>query len=156
MPSGVRHTQACGVVAATSAATLLFVGQGALPALACGAGALVGIVLSPDLDVDSGNVADYYIRRYAGKIVEKLWDIFWWPYRNVLPHRGFWSHFPVLSTVIRLCYIYVLVILPVKLVVGFDLPHLREWMLWGLLGLIASDAVHWLLDWADSKLGGRL
>ena len=65
-------------------------------------GCLIGLFVSPDLDVDGGHIGSYYARK-AG--MGFLFDVFWQPYRESLKHRSFWSHFPIVSTIIRLLYI---------------------------------------------------
>ena len=151
MPNGLRHAFACGVVAGASASVLFFA-CGWQAALACSIGALAGIVLTPDLDLVSKN---YKMARFWGVVVERLWFLAWTPYRVCIPHRSIWSHGPVISTLVRLLYLGV-VPLGVWTWLGLPLPPVQAWMLWGLLGLVASDSCHWFLDVMDSKLGGRL
>ena len=50
-----------------------------------------GLWLSPDLDTRS-----LALRRWGAL----QW--LWWPYRTLLPHRSFWSHGPVIGTLLRL------------------------------------------------------
>ena len=151
MPNGKRHAIACGIVGASAFGTLLFT-CGWQPALACAIGALVGIPLTPDLDIAGKS---YLFRRYFGQILEMGWYGYWWAYKVSIPHRSIWSHGPILSTAIRLAYLGVL---PTALWLwaGLSVPRLETWMLWAVLGLGLSDGVHAALDWADSKLGGRL
>jgi uncharacterized metal-binding protein len=124
-------------------------------ALACSIGALAGIILTPDLDVDRGSRSNHYVRKFAGVVVETLWRLYWKPYALLVKHRSIWSHGPILSTAIRLAY---LAVLPAILWwwAGLPVPRLETWMLWVILGLVAADSVHALLDWFDSKLGGLL
>ena len=154
MPNGIRHAYACGVIAGVSSATLLFT-CGWQPALACSAGALAGIILTPDLDVDRGSRSNYYVRKFAGIVIETVWRLLWKPYAILVRHRSIWSHGPILSTVIRLLYISAI---PALIWWWFEWPppKVDVWMGWFLLGLVLSDTAHFLLDFADSRLGGKL
>lgn len=64
--------------------------------------ALSGFLVSPDLDVDNGNISNLYIRKWFKTDI--FWDIFWRPYRIGKKHRGL-SHIPLLSTLFRFLYI---------------------------------------------------
>lgn len=67
-------------------------------------GCLFGLFLSPDADVDGGYIGFWYIRKVFGKGGEFIWKIIWEPYQRALKHRSFWSHTPVIGTVVRLIY----------------------------------------------------
>jgi uncharacterized metal-binding protein len=64
--------------------------------------ALSGFLVSPDLDVDNGNISNFYIRRWFKTDI--FWNVFWRPYRIGKKHRGL-SHIPVLSTLFRFLYL---------------------------------------------------
>jgi uncharacterized metal-binding protein len=123
------------------------------------AGNLVGILISPDLDVDAGNVSDSIIRKVS-RPAQWIWRKFWTPYSLALPHRSTLSHFPVLSTLIRLGYI--VVGLNLFLMVGWGVSRIVGWddsvsfvFLWDwsfFMGLVHVDTVHWL---ADKTIKGR-
>lgn len=153
MPSGQRHTIASITVAASSGAALFIYSPPA--AFWCSFGALVGVMLSCDLDVDKGNISYHYMRKYAGMPAELLWRIVWKPYSLLARHRGFLSHAPIVSTAGRLLYLW-LWILPIWLYLKLPMPQFSWEAGWWLLGLCLVDSVHFLLDFADSKLGGRL
>lgn len=72
--------------------------------LLVGCGIIAGVFIGPDLDVDGGNISEYHIRKLLK--VTFLWSAFWRPYRLALRHRSFWSHGPIVSTVIRIAYIF--------------------------------------------------
>ena len=150
MPSGKIHTLASCVVAGASFPALLF-NVGWQEAAICSSGAMIGIILSPDLDCNSGHIGNFYLRKYAGVIVEKVWDVVWYPYRLACPHRGFISHAPGLSTLIRLAYL-ALWIAPFWWLAGIKMPHWEAWHGWLVLGLILSDTIHWFLDVLDDKV----
>ena len=122
-------------------------------------GALVGIILTPDLDVDNGYIGNTIIRNRLGRPVEKGWDMLWYFYRKSLKHGSELSHFPVISTMFRLIYLFLfLLVLPlgvVELVVpgAADVGHILSASFWKILehwqviiGLIGSDIIHWGLD----------
>lgn len=98
------------------------------------AGALVGLVVTPDLDHDDGSIAQHFVRSVSG-VAEKVWWYYWYPYRWLLSHRSFWSHFPFVGTVIRVAYLFWYVY-----ALGWSLPPAF------LTGLVAVDALHWLMD----------
>jgi uncharacterized metal-binding protein len=65
-------------------------------------GCWIQIIMSPDLDVDDGYIGDYYLRKVG---LEWWYDLFWYPYRIGFKHRSKWSHFPIISTLLRLIYL---------------------------------------------------
>ena len=88
----------------------------------------LGIVLTywvnPDLDLNY--------------VSHDLFHLYWWPYSRAFHHRSFWSHFPIISTLIRLTYFgWALLFAP------------TDWTLvaWAFVGMALSDAFHWVLDW---------
>ena len=64
----------------------------------CGTILFSGLMLSPDLDLDSS------IYRRWGPL-----RFLWWPYQKVMPHRSIFSHSFVVGPLIRLLYFFVLV-----------------------------------------------
>lgn len=145
MPDGYAHLKATVIVSAVAPAGLWLVGLPLPQVGACALGCLSGVILSPDLDCDSGCISMHVVRRLFGGVVAWLWQIFWLPYSILLPHRSFWSHGPVISTLIRVGYLGLWGLLVVAL---FHWP-LPEWSpLWGwaLAGLVTSDLVHTLMD----------
>lgn len=101
------------------------------------AGNLVGILVTPDLDVDAGNISDTFIRKVSPS-AQWLWRKFWTPYSLSVPHRGVVSHFPVISTLIRLGYI----------MAGLNLVKVLWWVIARIVGW--DDTLHftWLWDWS--------
>jgi uncharacterized metal-binding protein len=116
------------------------------------AGNLAGIMLTPDLDVDAGNFTDTIIRKVSSK-AQWVWRRFWTPYAVLLPHRGKLSHFPVLSTLVRLGYILTVINL-LNAIIHVVLSIFGEvdtvflwWWNWSFFfGLCHVDAVHWAAD----------
>ena len=91
MPSGNTHTT-CTLILATALG--LAAHYNGLPALPIAGGALIGVILTPDLDVDNGSVSQRAVRRSAGCLVGALWAAIWRPYSMMFPHRSIWSHLP--------------------------------------------------------------
>ena len=79
------------------------------------------------------------------------WWIYWYPYSRLIYHRSVLSHLPVLSTLIRLLYIYPLLLFCLWLL-GITLAELPPATGWIFLGLALSDTVHTLLDKATTRL----
>ena len=152
MPSGARHTLASGVVAASSGAALFLYSPEA--AFWCTAGALGGVLLTPDHDLP-GNITYHYVRRYAGLPAGFLWQAVWFIYSRLFKHRSFWSHGPIVSTAIRLLYLS-LFIAPFWMWLELPAPTFTVSAGWWLLGLVLSDSCHAVLDRLDELLGGRL
>lgn len=99
------------------------------------AGAFAGILITPDLDHDDGSISQHFVRGVSGA-AEKVWWLYWYPYRRALAHRSFFSHAPVIGTVIRVFYLFWWLYLA-----GYGLPPAF------VIGLAAADIAHWLMDW---------
>lgn len=153
MPSGPRHTKASVVVALSASAGLFLYSPPA--AFWCSFGALSGIMIGPDWDVNNGNITYHYVRKYAGLPAEFVWRCFLWIYAHVMPHRGVMSHGPIISTLIRLLYISAFVA-PVWIYLKLPPPRFSVEAGWWLVGLICSDVTHYFMDKMDEALGGRL
>ena len=159
MPSGRIHSASSMVVAISGATTMLLLNRGIEGIAGVGTGALIGILLSPDADVNGGSIADYYIRRYSGVAVEVAWDSIWTVYRKVCKHRGFISHFPVISTVLRIAYLsvfYFLITTPLKWITSLVHIDWLTFLWWCFIGLVLADSAHYGLDKLDEMLGGIL
>jgi uncharacterized metal-binding protein len=129
------------------------------PGIEYAAGALVGIMLTPDLDVDKGYIGNKIIRNRMGWLAEKAWDGLWYFYRKSLKHGSELSHFPVVSTLFRLGYLFFFLIVIPYVILALVLPgawnigsELMWWIELGvrhyrvILGLMGSDLIHWALD----------
>ena len=124
-----------------------------------GIGSLIGIVMTPDWDVDSGMIMDKTIRTKIGKWAELLWDWFLYWYRRSLKHGSPLSHVPILSTYGRIAYTF-LFIIAIPHAVFYLIFHpawdLMTVLLWYwekitsqhnlIAGLCGSDFLHWGLD----------
>lgn len=132
MASGKNHIMASMMIAATRAVVFDFEGA---------AGAFLTVIVNPDLDIDRGNMGMSLVEKtyYPAGII---WRHFWRPYALLIKHRSPISHFPVLSTVLRLVYMYPLIYLFNKLLGGGGLQIPVDFVLW----MIVSDIAHWLMD----------
>lgn len=134
----------------------------------CAVGSLVGIFVTPDLDLsNAGIVQGALIRKRVGWFGERAWKWFWKGYSESCKHGQFMSHFPVYSTIVRLMYVYFwLVFIPDILILRLVVPNLNligDLAWWGkiifelnfLYGLISSDFIHYVLDVSTSAHSGE-
>lgn len=156
MSSGFVHSKASLMLAAGFSVGALVSQDPKI--LVCTLGALTGIMLSPDLDVDNGNISEKIIKQKVGWFGARLWKWFWSGYSGSFKHGQFGSHFPVFSTAIRLAYIYFWVLLPFYSINYFFLGNYfntsgdLDW--WArtifnpffLYGLCSADTIHFFLD----------
>lgn len=162
MSDGKIHLKSSLILAASLSTAALLTQD--LRILECAGGALLGTLVSPDLDVDAGNLSNFLIRKRVGWFGEKLWRGFWRGYSQSFKHRGFASHFPIFSTFIRLSYIYFwLIFVPhsaVKLLglFNWELTYVLSWYAilflspMFFIGLASSDLIHYVLDGVTKEL----
>lgn len=124
-----------------------------------GIGSLIGVMVTPDWDVDAGMISDAMIRNKLGVWAEKIWDAFLYWYRRSLKHGSPLSHFPVISTYGRIAYAFAILIVVPHVAYyyifhpAWDLYFVINWY-WKeinsqqqiIQGLIASDTIHFFLD----------
>lgn len=120
------------------------------------AGCITGLLITPDLDINNGNISDTFIRKVS-PVVQMIWRLFWTPYALILPHRSLFSHFPFVGTLLRLGYIFVWLNLFNLLffLVGrtFDTVSLVWVWNWSFFfGLCHADIIHWF---ADNTIKGK-
>ena len=152
MPNGNVHNLSIMALAATLPAATL--AAGVLPtgrALALAAGCLSGLLLSPDLDIDHGNISYKIVRDSVGCLPGALWKLFWWPYARLIPHRSLLSHGLLVGTLLRLLYLFAVpwllwclasLLAPLP---PLPIPH-WSWLPYAVAGLIASDSLHSVMD----------
>ena len=117
-------------------------------------------IMSPDLDQQQITFSEYLVNR-LNPIVGKMWEMYWWAYSAAIPHRHFISHFPIISTIIRIIYLF----LPFYLLSFFDIKPLKiffdlafyywDYSLYFILGMIIADIGHYCLDynyWLKNKM----
>jgi len=121
-------------------------------------GCLLGIVLTPDLDMIAISLAEWGMVKKLGPL-GFFWMGLWYFYARVIPHRSPWSHWPVLGTAIRLAYCTALLVI-IWVILGR--PALPIMPVWGLAllhgwvkGLVVSDAAHFILDLPLKRKKGK-
>lgn len=164
--AGVSIGTAAGIL---SGYGLSYLTNDPISILIVSAGTLMGVFVGPDLDVDEGNISNYYIKKLF--YINSWWRVFWRPYRIGFRHRGFFSHSPILSTILRILYIFfpLFVMLfkdqdtswfqiavyslitqamsiPLIFLVWFYWSYVDAYGLQFILGLIISDILHLTFD----------
>lgn len=127
--------------------------------LKCASGSLVGVFITPDLDLSNeGIVQGRFIKKRLGTPILSVWKFFWNGYSSSAKHGSWISHFPIFSTFVRLSYIYFwLIFLPhilIKLLFNpyWDLIYVLSWYatmlldIYFFIGLAGSDFLHYCLD----------
>jgi len=155
MPNGSTHAKATILLALASGGAAYYFGQPTAQVLALTGGALAGLVLTPDLDVDNGCVSNEVVRRSVGRKGEKFWSLYWRPYGVMIPHRSRLSHMPVLGTAIRLLYLSILPAMIYWFATGagfsagtrFTYPVFPAWGWWAIAGLVLADTLHYIMDY---------
>lgn len=108
--------------------------------------------MNPDLDLNSLGYKSWGWLRFI-----------WWPYQKVLAHRCFLSHFPVISTLLRIIYLLWFPVLLLLLLGSsvraaardtiFDwFPLLGPFLFVFVIGMILSDSLHALFDTSGTEL----
>lgn len=163
MPNGQTHTKMTLAATIAVGAGAFFVGIPPLQAVAASIGCLTGAILSPDADVDGGFLGHNHVRRVFGSVIGKVWEVAWFPYAKLVPHRHPISHAPVISTIIRLAYVGLWMLLfgwLAWLAFRFDFDWAVVVGVLGsplfyafFIGLTVSDTLHFLADQISTRLG---
>lgn len=151
MSDGITHLR--GTLALTPVAAGLgwVIGGNTSWVLWAAGGCLAGILLTPDLDQETISTVEWKVLRLTLGLGH-LWLAFWGPYSAVMPHRSFLSHGPIISTSLRVLYMWAgfkllgEVFLAVPDVPALRLLMLESWFQAAFLGLCLSDLGHWVLD----------
>lgn len=112
------------------------------------AGCVVGLLVTPDLDIDKGNISDSFLRKVFPPI-QWVWRTIWFPYAKLLPHRSPLSHFPILGTLLRIGYIFLIVNVLhfiFHLMTGNIVSIVWIWNWSFVFGLCHVDTCHFLAD----------
>ncbi len=155
MSDGKTHAIATGLAAGAVGSSLYFLGGEPLNiAAAFTTGCLLGLVITPDLDMRHPTESQHLVRKTGGCLAGLVWTWFWWPYAHLLipSHRHPLSHLPLIGTALRLGYA---IALPAMLwwalgrftqLPALTLPSLTPLGLWALGGLALSDTLHTFMD----------
>ena len=146
MPDGKTHAMLTATAGTVVAITMLRHGFSATEVILVSEGCIASFFLNPDLDVDGGNIGYSWIDKYFGKFAGIAWRAVWWPYAVLMPHRSFWSHAPVVSTLLRVTYWYIAYVLVAKVLGLAVYVPTQDQIQWWLFGLILSDSLHFLAD----------
>lgn len=108
-------------------------------------GAISGIFLTPDLDIDTWILSKRkLVNRF--KVLGYLWLAYWYPYSIAIPHRHWASHLPVISTALRVLYLGLIpLVFAIMVRPTIDIGDVVWFALW-FGGLAVSDLAHWLRD----------
>lgn len=134
MSSGKTHAKASLSVAIPATVGAIYLTSDIVPGLLCGIGCVLGILLSPDLDVDHKTISETILP----EPLETLFYLWWLPYAKIMKHRSKMSHAPLISTILRVLYAFWWLI--------FVDVNLFWTLRWVWIGLAISDALHWLMD----------
>lgn len=153
MPSGITHRTINTIASIPASGAVLYWQQSIPNALCFAAGyTFATFLMNPDLDLDSDGYNSWGILRF-----------YWWPYKEALGHRSILSHFPILSTILRIIYLLWLPVL-LLLVLGSAVraaareaildwvPEYLPLILFTILGMMCSDALHAVLDFSSTKI----
>lgn len=116
-------------------------------ALPAAAGALAGLWCHPDRDLPAAKIdRQFGILGLPGALI-------WTPYAYIVKHRSRLSHWPIVGTIGRIVYlaalagVFAALIRPRLLLEAFSWLHApHPWLISGVAGLAASDAIHWVMD----------
>ncbi len=150
MPGGKIHNALTMATASGVLAPYLIVQFGGNPYLYV-TGCVTGLLISPDLDLNEGNISDTLIRKVFPP-AQWLWRLFWTPYSLLIAHRSPISHFPIVGTLFRIGYIFLLLNLFNWLffLFGNIFNNTVSWIwFWSwsfFFGLVHVDIIHWLAD----------
>jgi uncharacterized metal-binding protein len=149
MPSGRVHAKvATGLAAVGSGGLLAAAFMGMHPVVTLGraaavsAGLVMGILITPDIDLTGVTYEERRIQRWFGVAAKRGWMLFWRQYARGIQHRCALSHAPVRSTLIRVAYMW-----PIWVAIWLVWPDV-PWALapWALIGWSVQDSTHTLLD----------
>ena len=154
MPMGTTHRRINTALSIPLTAGALTIGWSPLYTV----GMVVGYTfatffMNPDLDLYSLGYKSWGWLRFI-----------WWPYQKALGHRSFASHFPVISTILRIIYllwfpILLLFLLSASARSAFTHDDFPSWLLSispyavvFVIGMILSDSIHAILDVSSTEL----
>lgn len=111
-------------------------------------GAMLQIIINPDLDHHVRTISESLVYKMFGWFVGSLFWLYWRPYSLILSHRHWLSHHPGISTVVRVIYS-----LPmfwgISIVLSrLGVPPVSDPTLyfWTFVAMFLADVLHWLYD----------
>lgn len=104
MSSGKVHRASNTATGIFLTTTTFLVFQNVELTIAAALGSFIGLTINPDYDVNHGLPRSFFTRI---PYIAVLWVAMWKPYSLAFKHRSFWSHSPLVSTIIRLLYMTV-------------------------------------------------
>ena len=147
MASGKVHALDCVIVGVGMGATGFLVTRDPTSAACLVGGGFLGIIITPDLDVDAGCISYRVVDWFIGVPAGLVWRLIWLPYAKRLGHRSFWSHFPIVSTLIRLVYLGLIGwALGLERILDIDLFSFLYYLALATIALMTSDLLHYLRD----------
>ena len=118
--------------------------------LLSGLGNVMTLYINPDQDQESLNRVEYkWIHNTIGLFF--LCIAFWGPYAVLVPHRNWFSHFPIVGTIFRYAYLKLGIGLLIFVLTKYPVPEICYTIRWYdiavVLGMAISDILHWIMDW---------
>lgn len=106
-------------------------------------GIIFGLLMTPDIDVAGKTYTEYLIQHYMSKVYPRpialickyVYFILAYPFEYLLIHRSFFSHFPVIGTLIKFCYVIVLYGIVIRDIPSFNVRLIFLFIPWMLLDI---------------------
>lgn len=168
MASGKTHSKVSTITGIVICSSAILQPSQWVNILAIGAScSLLGQFISPDWDVDNGYIGHTHAKKF-GYIFYTFYRKLIRPYQLCFKHRSFFSHFPVISSVIRIVYLafppvillfmdddwkyYIapallrssIMSIPIALFLYNFVPE--DMLILMSIGIIISDTMHWIFD----------
>lgn len=144
MPDGIHHDNVWKVGWAVIGPTSLYA-MSIDPAIGIGmmGGYVLGRYLNPDADLVGISYAEGMAMRHF-KVLGWIWVGYWTFYGGMFKemHRSFWTHFPFVSTAIRMAYL----LWPLALISFHPQPYHLPMLFGVYLSLSVSDMSHYISD----------
>jgi uncharacterized metal-binding protein len=156
MPMGMTHRQINTYLNIPLGAGAILLGWQPLSTVAMLAGYnFATYFMNPDLDLQSDGYNSWGPLRFI-----------WWPYQKALAHRSWTSHMPIISTILRIMYLFWLPFLLFALFWSSMSPPIQNQIIlatkaywvyaaYFVVGMVISDTVHAILDISSTELKER-
>ena len=142
------RTHALATLAAGSAGMVaLAISGDYIGAAGWASGAMLGLIMTPDCDVDDG----FYglaVLREVSPLLSVAWQWYWKPYARIVSHRSIISHGVIIGTFTRLVYAFwwfLLIYRPL---------YVSPFYMWLFVSLAIMDIVHIVMDWRIWGIAG--